>query len=596
MNLRDIPIPPSPHEKTRLHRRGRIIQIGVGLLFLMLLGRLWFLQIAEGERFAAAAQANATRLERKPGPRGDILDRNGVMLATTRPKFVVSVHPDEFNIEGPEGRKLAECLHLPMEELELRLNADEPNYKMVRVAVDVPWEVLARLKEMQPWLPGVSVELEQLRYYPQAKLGAHLLGTMGLIGEDLLRREPGIYYSESRVGKSGLEKQYEEVLRGEDGGLRIAVDASGNRIRMLSEDEPLKGSDLVLTINSKVQRAAEEALAGHVGSAVALDPRTGEVLALVSQPAYDPNLFARGIRAKEYQAILSDKRKPLLDRAVRAYPPASTFKIVTSLAGLVGGKITPGMSVYCTGRLGSRGPRCWSRHGYVTFDTAIAKSCDIFFYRVGQALGVDAIASMARRFGLGKETGIDLPGEHGGTIPSEEWKRKYVKRDPIWRPGETLSTAIGQGYVECTPLQIASVTGAVAMHGRRYRPHLVKSIKTATGIKHIQPELISTTGVPDEYYAKIVNALRLTVQAGTGRTAALPGIDIGGKTGTAEVTRGAPHAWFVSVAPLNNPQIVCAVLVEHGRHGATAAAPVAKAMMAAYFKVKSTPNQRVFGD
>lgn len=596
MNLHDIPVPPSQHEKSRLQRRGRIIQVVVALLFLVLLSRLWFLQIAQGQEFAKAAQANATRLERKPGPRGDIVDRNGVVLATTRPKFVVTVDPDEFDINGAEAKKLAECLQLPLEELRLRMKPDGPNYKLVRVAVDIPWAMLARLKEMQPWLPGVSVDLEQLRYYPQGKLAAHLLGTMGLIDEELLEKEPEVYYPESRVGKSGLEKQYEDMLRGQDGGLRIAVDASGNRIRKLGEDKPLKGSDLVLTVNSKVQEAAEKALAGRVAAAVALDPRTGEVLALVSQPAYDPNLFARGIRAREYQAIISDKRKPLLDRALRTYPPASTFKIVTSLAGLLGGKITPTTRAYCTGRLGPRGPRCWSRHGLVDFNAAVAKSCDIFFYHVGRALGVDAIAAMARRLGLGEKTGIDLPGERRGTVPSEEWKRNNIKRDPVWHPGETLSTAIGQGYVECTPLQIASVAGTVAMHGRRYRPHLVKGIRSARGITPIKPELVSTTGLPDEDYTKVINALRQTVQAGTGRAVALPGIDIGGKTGTAEIAHGAPHAWFVSIAPLNDPQIVCAVMVEHGRHGATSAAPVAKAMMAAYFKVKSSPARLVLGD
>lgn len=601
MNLRDIPAPPDSHERRRTRRRGRAIQVVIAALFLTLVARLWYLQIAQGEEWRRASELNRIRIERKAAPRGNILDRNDILLAGTRPKFIVSVTPGQFNLYGPEGRRLAECLGIPLSELKVRAKPAGPGYRRVRVAVDVTRSTLAKLEEMKPWLPGVSVDLEDLRYYPLGKLAAHPLGYIGPISEEMLDKHPDAYSPDSRVGISGLERKYEPQLRGRDGGLVIEVDAAGRRTRLLKEEAPIRGDDLTLNIDANVQKAAEDGLTGRVGSAVAIDPRTGAVFALASRPAFDPNLFARGIGGKEWQAILNDPQLPLLDRAVQsAYPPGSTFKLITSLAGLTAGKITSHTSVYCRGvyYLGRHRFKDWRRHGQVDFYRAIAESCDVFFYTVGRSLGIDPISDMAKQFGLGEKTGIDLPGERAGTVPSTQWKRDRFPHDPVWHPGETLNAAIGQGYLQCTSLQIAMMAGGVAMHGKVYQPHIVRSIYDRAANKTVQiaPKLIHDVKLPDQYYDMLLEGMRQTVDSGTGRTAALPGIVVGGKTGSAE-TVGAAHAWFVCVAPLDNPQIAVCVMVEHGKHGATAAAPIARAMMVAYFKLKNAGAAvRTIGD
>ncbi len=600
MRLQDIPVPVAPEEVAQSRLRGRVVQLLVALLFIILLGRLWYLQVAQGESLRQASESNRLRRERKAAPRGDVTDRNGLLLAGTRPKFVVSVDPDRFSIDGPEGRRLAKCLGISHDELRLRARPMAEGYQRVRVAVDIDRPTLYSLLEMRPWLPGVSVDLEELRYYPNVKLAGHLLGYIGPIPERLLEdyREKG-YPPDARVGTTGIEKVYEDALRGEDGGLVVEVDATGRRTRLLGEEVPRRGSDLTLTIEAAVQRAAEDGLTGRVGSAVAIDPRNGEVLALASRPGYDPNLFARGIRVKEWQTIREDRNLPLMNRAVQsAYPPGSTFKTITSLAGLARGVITGNSSASCPGYyyLGRKRFGCWKRHGHVSFMDAIAESCDVFFYQRARQMGVDPISEMAKRFGLGQETGIDLTGERSGTVPSTQWKRDYVKRDPTWHPGDTLNTCIGQGYLQTTPLQMAMVTGAIAVHGKVYRPHLVREIHTGSRVKRTEPVLLQDVALDDRFYDMVVEGLRLCVTQGTGRSCALPGITVGGKTGSAETT-GKAHAWFVAVAPLESPRIAVCVMVEHGAHGSTAAAPVARDMLAAYFKIKDAGAvQRAVGD
>ncbi|MGQ9809242.1 MAG: penicillin-binding protein 2 [Armatimonadota bacterium] len=601
MRLHDIPAPQAPEEIHRARQRARLAQLFVAALFLVLLGRLWYLQIAQGEALHLASEQNRIRKDRRPAPRGEILDRRGAVLASTRPKFVVTVDPDVFRAEGPEARRLAECLGMSIEEVRARIKPPAEGYRRVRVAVDIPRETLNRLMEMRPWLPGVSVDLEELRYYPQGKLAGHLLGYIGPIPERLAAqyKEKG-YPPDARIGITGLEKTYEEELRGRDGGLVVEVDAMGRRTRLLREEEPSPGADLVTTINAAVQRAAEEGLTGKVGSAVALDPRTGEVLALASRPGYDPNLFARGIRVKEWEAIRNDKRLPLLNRAVQSvYAPGSTFKTISALAGLEGGVITQRSAVSCAGAyyLGRKRFGCWKRHGHTDFFDAIAESCDVFFYQMSRRLGVDPIADLARRLGLGERTGIDLPGERKGTVPSTAWKRQAVRRDPTWHPGDTLNTAIGQGYLQTSSLQMALVTGAIAMKGKVYRPHLVREIRSGGQVKRVTPELVSEVRLNGRNYDLVIEGMRQCVLRGTGRASALPGISVGGKTGSAQNPAGKAHAWFVAVAPLEDPQIAVCVMVEHGGHGSTAAAPVARAMLAAHFGLASAgAAPRVSGD
>lgn len=599
MRVHDIPAPQAPEERESARRRSRILQAAVACLFAILLWRLWYLQIARGDDLRHASEQNRLRRERQIAPRGDIRDRANGLLAGTRPKFIVTIDREQFRPTGPEGRRLAECLGLPYEELVSRCRPVGPGYQRVRVAIDIPWQVLARIEERKSWLPGVSVHLEELRYYPRTKLASHLLGYIGPVSDKELAQNPDIYAPDSRVGMTGIERKYEDKLRGLDGGLMIEVDAMGRRTRLLKEEAPQRGSDLVLTIDPAVQEAAERGLTGKVGSAVALDPASGEVLALASRPAYDPNLFAQGIGVQAWRAILRDKDLPLMNRAIQsAYPPGSTFKLVSALAGLNAGSTTTSTTAYCTGatHLGRHRFGCWRRHGYVTFFSAIAESCDIFFYQLGRKAGVDAISRMAKRFGLGARTGIDLINERAGTVPSIEWKRRYVQRDPVWHPGETYITAIGQGYLQTSTLQMAQVTAGVGMHGRIYRPHLIRAIRTGDRLARITPHLSQSVQLPDAYYNSVIRGMELAVTNGTGRTAAIPGIRVAGKTGSAETTGGAAHAWFVCLAPVEKPRIAVAVMVEHGAHGATAAAPVARDMMAAFFRVKNVRSVRTVGD
>ncbi len=601
MRLADIPAPQAPEEMSRARQRARFAQMFVAALFLVLLGRLWYLQIAQGEALHLASEQNRIRRDRRPAPRGEILDRKGTVLASTRPKFVVSVDPAVFQPDGPEARRLAECLGMTVEEIRRRIRPPAEGYRRVRVAVDIPRDGLNHLMEMRPWLPGVSVDLEELRYYPQGKLAGHLLGYIGPIPERLAAeyREKG-YPPDARIGITGLEKTYEEELRGRDGGLVVEVDAMGRRTRLLREEEPSPGADLVTTVNAAVQRAAEEGLTGRVGSAVAIDPRTGEVLALASRPGYDPNLFARGIRVQEWEAIRTDRRLPLLNRAVQSvYAPGSTFKTIAALAGLEGGVITQRSAVTCSGAyyLGRKRFGCWKRHGHTDFFDAIAQSCDVFFYQMARRLGVDPIADLARRLGLGERTGIDLPGERRGTVPSTRWKRENVRRDPTWHPGDTLNTAIGQGYVQTSSLQMAMATGAIAMKGKLYRPHLVREIRSGARVRRVAPELVREVRLNERSYELVIEGMRRCVERGTGRACALPGIAVGGKTGSAQNPAGKAHAWFVAVAPLDDPQIAVCVMVEHGGHGSTAAAPVARGMLAAHFGISGAGGgARVAGD
>lgn len=601
MKLHYLPTPPDQFEKEKIRLRGRITFFVMAALFAVLIGRLWFLQVAQGADFREASELNRIRRERLFAPRGEILDRKGELLAGTRPKFVVSVTPTQFNPEGPEGRRLAECLGIPLDELKLLAKAVGPEYRRVRVAVDIPWEVLTRLEEMRPWLPGVSVQLEDLRYYPQGKLAAHLLGYIGPITETMLAEHRDVYAPDSRVGKTGIEQFYEDYLRGKDGGLVLEVDATGRRKRLLRQEQPERGADLMLTINAKIQRAAEEALNGRVGAAVAIDPRNGEILALVSRPAFDPNLFAKGIGSADWRAILSDENKPMMNRAITSvYPPASTFKPITSLAGLSVGKIPDGHTITCTGvnPMGRLSFRCWKAHGPgINHRHAIAQSCNSFYFNVARSMGPKPIADMAKSFGLGQLTGIDIGGERRGTVPSPAWKRENVKNDPKWHPGETLNISIGQGATQTTCLQMAMVTGGIFMRGKVFQPHLVKEIRTSERTIITEPKLIHEVSIPTKYFDIVIDGMIHAVSAGTGRSAALPDIVVAGKTGSAQNPTKKAHGWFVAAAPAQNPEIAIAVIVEQGLHGSSSAAPVAREILKAYFGITSDVQApRVHGD
>ena len=612
---------PSPYEDRKL-QFARINQLAilVTLVFLVLLARLWYLQIALGDNLLRQSESNRIKLLRTRAPRGAILDRKGRILATSRPQFVVTVNPDDIR-KNPEAlHTLCGILQITPEELDGMMQDTEARPgSPVRIAVDVPMEVVARIGELRMRLPGVSVELDQIRYYPDGDAVAHIMGTLGEINRkqlDQAEKEGKDYRPGDYVGQAGLEKQYESYLKGKDGGKQIEVNASGRVVRIIGEQQSVAGKTLKLSIDRDLQVAASRAMGDQTGAVVAVDPRSGAVLAMVSKPAYDPNVFVKKIKVADWRNINDNPKKPLQNRSIQnVYPPGSTFKPMVAIAGLVYGECDPRTTVSCPGSFYfGRRFRCWKVHGGgVTFNRAIAESCDVWFYKLGLRLGVDRMAQVVRQFGIGWATGVDLPSEtrrkdgHLGTMPDTEWKRQ--RYHDKWYPGETPSVSIGQGYVEVSPLQLASAIAGIANGGTIYRPHLMTAVEDATNPNNViaasQPQVNWTVNAKPEQFELVRQAMRLAVTNGTARAVNMPDVAVAGKTGSAENAlhgKSMPaHAWFVCFAPLEKPEIAIACIVEHGRHGATTSAPVARAILDVYYGKKKpedigSGNVNVSGD
>jgi penicillin-binding protein 2 len=591
--------------------RVRILTAVIVAGLLGLVARLWYLQIAHGAEYRRLSEGNHTRLIRRLAPRGLITDHTGHILASSRPKIVVSIVPAEAKKDPGVLQLLARLLGRPPTELEAVLPHDKvPHYDPVRVALDVDVATATRIEERRLDLPGVSVGPEPIRYYPQGPVYGHILGQIGQIPPDELmqRRDEG-YRPGDFCGRLGIERAYDSMLHGKDGGMLVEVDARGRSGAEISSFDPVPGARVELTVDARVQQAAYDELAvwaarGHPGAAVALDPRTGAVLALVSVPSFDPNQFATGINASNWNALRNDPLKPLINRASgSAYAPGSTFKLITATAGLCSGRITPQDRVYCSGviYLGRWPKRCHkaSGHGSVDMVRAIQVSCDIYFYRLGQRLGPELMAQWARTFGLGKRTGIDLvrpgdpPVERAGVVPSPEWKRK--RGYGPWVGGDTVDFAIGQAMLACTPLQMCNVAAAIANGGTLYRPQLVSRIVGTTKeggpkvIQTLQPQVLGHIPfTPEALQVVREGMLQVMRPGGTASHATLPGVTIAGKTGTAQQRiRGkmVNHAWFVGYAPAENPSMAVCVFVEGGGHGGTVAAPIARKMFGAYFNI-----------
>jgi penicillin-binding protein 2 len=472
------------------------------------------------------------------------------------------------------------------------------------IAKDVAWSTLVAVESHQMDIPGVSVEVGTKRHYPPDGLAAHLLGYVGEVNPQEMALFPA-YRLGDLIGKFGIERQWETDLRGRGGGQQIEVDATGRRLRVLGEIEASAGQSLMLTIDRALQEKTETALAGREGAVVVLAVHSGEILAMVSRPTFDPNMFARGIKPGEWRGLVTDPLRPLNNRVIQGqYPPGSTFKVMMAAAAVEKGVISPSTRFSCSGGLpfGRRVFRCWKRggHGSVDLQQAIAQSCDVYFYQVGQRLGIDAIAEYARRFGLGAPLGIALDHEAPGLIPDSAWKKERLGVQ--WYAGETLSVVIGQGYVTATPLQMAVAAATVANGGIVYRPHIVKQVLSDEGglVREYTPEVIRKTGIRASTLQLIRDGMRDVVnsRSGTGKKAQLPGIVVAGKTGTSQViagTRGKgtilprqyrDHAWFIAFAPAEAPEVAVACLIEHaGEGGGAAAAPVTREVLDAYFKV-----------
>jgi penicillin-binding protein 2 len=579
-----------------------IVSIAFGSIAL----RVWHLQIRAGEQYRELSENNRVRLKRVRATRGLVFDRKGKVLVENRPSFDIVMVPEDARepkeILGRLEGYVAE--ELPDARNALESAVDRPPFHPVVLRKDVDWPKIVAVETRQLELPGVSIRIGPRRSYPFGPLLAHLVGYIGEVNQDELARLEG-YRMGDAIGKYGLEKHWEEWLRGETGGQQIEVDSIGRELRILREVEETPGATLHLTIDVDLQQAAYDALEGREGAVVALDPKDGAVLVLVSRPAFDSNLFAGGIRSDVWRSLLDDPLRPLNDKAVQGqYPPGSTFKIVVAAAALEERVISPSARIFCGGsiRFGNRDFRCWKKggHGSVDLHRALVESCDVWFYQVGQRLGVDLIAAYSRKFGLGGVSGIRLDHEKAGTIPDSGWKRRTFGEP--WYPGETLSVAIGQGYVTATPLQMANVAAVVASGGRRHRPHYVDRIELPTGeVVESGEENVVETGLQPATVAILRRALQDVVGAanGTGKNARVPGITVGGKTGTSQTVRLGKgkidpktlprhmrdHAWFVSFAPVEAPEIAVAALVEHaGSGGGATAAPIVQKVLAKFFE------------
>ncbi len=570
----------TPTWAPRIARLGAVLL----LLFLVLEGRLWSLQAIQGPHYLRLSEQNRLRDYVVPAPRGVIYDRRGQPLVTNRAAFTVSVLPMEVKDPQRLADALAPVLGLDRREILARLDAGRRRpFEPIALRRDASKVVVMTIEEHRLDLPGVIVQAEPVRDHLHGDMAAHALGYLGEITEDELKSRSG-YRAGDLIGKAGVERTYDSVLRGKNGRLRVEVDAAGRPGRVLSREAAQPGQSLVLHIDAGLQAVAESALGARTGAVVALDPRNGEILVLVSHPAFDPNQFSGGISPANWQRLTGDRGLPLINRAAEgAYEPGSVFKIVTGIAALSEGVARRESTIHCPGflRLGAWTFRDLAAHGTVNFIRGTAVSCNVMFWTLGRALGEERLPRYALALGLGQPTGIDLPAEAAGLIPTVEWKAR-VRKEP-WYPGDTLNMSIGQGPVVVTPLQIARAVGALATGGTLVRPRLARRILSPEGaeVSTIAPEIVGRVPLPPDAVQTLREGMRAVVDGGTGRGAAVRGLAMAGKTGSAENPRGIPHAWFVGYAPADNPALVVVVFVEHGWRGGATAAPIARAIFTA---------------
>jgi penicillin-binding protein 2 len=599
-----------------LKGRHRYFIAFLAIAFLTLFARLWDLQVIKGNELRRLSENNRIRIRENPADRGMILDRNRNILAHNRPSFEVYLVPEDVKRDPEVIGRVVDLLSMGQDEIQSRIQSQKRRapFKPVKVKSDIDWEDLARLEFNRVHLPGLIVDVRPRRAYNYGALASHLLGYIGEVDENELKQAKEMpYRMGADVGKYGIEQRWEPDLRGIDGGRQIEVDAVGREIKPLQTVDPLPGNNVILTIDLELQKVAEEAFQDKNGALIAMDLRTGRILAMVSRPYFDPSVFARNITSEEWKSLVDNPFNPLQNKTIQGqYPPGSVFKIITAIAGLESGVITPDTQLTCAGSFtyGNRDFRCFKRegHGTLSLHRAIVESCDVYFYQVGLKAGVDRIAQVAHEFGLGQITGIPLPHEKSGTIPSSSWKKKRYGQP--WYSGETLSVSVGQGYVNATPLQLSMLLAGVANGGKRFLPQIVERVENVYGksLKEYPPVEIGKAAISERTLQVVQEALRGVVNEpqGTGGAAAIKGIQVAGKTGTAQVVRMEKnfrrgdtqrlafefrdHAWFAAYAPFEDPKISVAVLVEHGGYGGAAAAPIAKKVIEKYLGVDAPPG------
>lgn len=559
-----------------------------------LLSRLYYLQFVHGAEFKTLAEGNRAKLQLMIPPRGVITDRFGVELATNHVNYRVLLDADNRFAAREALQQLVSLLQLTEREIKQVTDLIGRRKKAIPVLVreHLTWEEVAKVQYHLPELPLVMMDEGEWRHYPFADHSSHLIGYVGKVSESEVRDDqPLLKLPDMKIGKNGIELLYESHLQGKAGAKQIEVNAAGSPIRELNRTAPVAGEPLPLTIDNRLQEYAVERLGEESGAIVVMDVNTGEVLALASMPAFDPNEFSKGIKYDYYEALKANKKVPLMNKAIAGqYPPGSTFKMITGLAGLHSGKFKASHRITCNGafHLGNHSFGCWRREGHGTLDLAeaIAQSCDVYFYTVAREIGIEAIAQMSEAFGLGQKSGLNLIGEKAGIVPSPAWKRKVGRGG--WNPGETINSAIGQGDTLTTPLQLAIMTARIANGGKKILPRLLRDEAT---------KIEGTIDIDPAHMAVIHDGMfRVTnTPQGTafGSTIKEEHYAFAGKTGTSQVRRllvpgqdqkkipweHRHHAWFVGYAPLHNPTLCCSVIIEHGGGGASAAAPVARDML-----------------
>ena len=587
------------------HRRLMILRVGL-LLVVALLGlRLWHLQVREGPYYRDLSENNRTRQVLLEPARGLIYDRHGVLLANNVPSFSLYVTLEEVKDREQLIGQLSELLGLDPALIRKKLTAKGGKLLPRKVKDRMTLRDAVLIESHRLELPGVMVQVESQRNYPGGVTAAHLLGYVGEISaEQLEKPEFSGLHQGSVVGQYGVEKSFDRHVRGQAGLKHVEVDAHGSEKQEVVIEQPQAGNDLYLTIDVRLQKVAEDLLGSEYGAIVALDPTNGDILAMASRPGFDPNVLSRELTPKQWVEIVQDEGRPLNNRASQGqYPPGSTFKVPMAVAALETKTMAPSSTVSCTGgyQFGNRLYRDWkaSGHGAVALHDALVHSCDVYFYTVGQRMGIDVMAEYGKEFGLGQGTGVELPSERAGIMPSTAWKQKA--KNTAWLPGETISAAIGQGYVTVTPLQMASLIGTVANNGTSYRPRLVRAVmdRTLGNLQELPAVPRGKIKAKPETFRLVKEALADVVTKGTATRAKSSLVTIGGKTGTAQVAalRTGPeesipkkfrdHAWFVAFAPVDSPKIAVAVLGEHMGHGGAAAAPLAKELIETYIKLTS---------
>lgn len=598
-----------PHEREERLGRFRVLAgLVLGGFALIAVGLLR-LQVVEHGEYSDLAKENRVRLEVLRAPRGSIFDRHGLLLADSAPSFSIvfrpfpaeSVHLVRLALAEEYVERVSRLVDVDTAEVRRRIHVANRTGKSEKLVRGAPFKILAAVEESRAELPGIEVQVEPLRRYPHGTLAAHLLGYAGEINDvELDSLAAAGYRPGDLIGRSGVERTYEEVLRGRDGAEFVVVNARGRRVSMLEQEPPRapeSGHDLVLTLDLAVQRAMEEAMHDvERGAGVALDPRDGSVLGLVSRPAFDPNEFSHGISFARWRKITEGGANPLLNRAIQGvYPPGSTYKIVSMLASLEAGVASPqSRFAPCPGYyyFGGRRFGCWKRegHGSLDFIGALQHSCDTYFYQVGPRLGLQRLEAVSRQMGLGERTGIDLPQERRGLIPNAEYYNRRWGAGQ-WRPGLMLNLAIGQGELLLTPLQMALMAAQSATGGQTLRPHVVREVRGVGPRGAGRPRMPGATAGPDAWRA-VQRGLEKVVSEGTGTAARVAGTVVAGKTGTAQNPHGEDHALFVCYAPADSPRIALAFVIENSGHGGSVAAPIAGHVLRRLFLPDSLQQER----